>query len=205
MKTGDTVRDRQGRVYQIGPLLGRGLWGKCYAVREDPPPGSERGPIERVLKVPLGPDELGGRERLVAVCRTILAEQGAFLEANRGRGFVGLERMVDVAPHDPGPRTFAVGELPGLEPQTHVPALVLTKLQTSLDRRIAGGATLDESLRILLLVLQRLAESRPTLHAHGALKHQNVLLDDRGQVVLSDVLTPTFPAQWDPKLGIHVT
>jgi serine/threonine protein kinase len=73
-----------------------------------------------------------------------------------------------------------------------VPALVLTKLQTSFDRRIAGGATLDESLRILLLVLQRLAESRPTLPAHGALKHQNVLLDDRGQVVLSDVATPTL-------------
>jgi hypothetical protein len=192
MKTGDTVRDRQGRVYQIGPLLGRGLWGKCYAVREDPAPGSDRGPVERVLKLALGPDELGGRDRLAAVCRTILAEQGAFLEANRGRGFVGLERMVEVAPHDPGPRVFAVGEVPVGESHAHVPALVLTKLHTSFDRRIAGGATLDESLRILLLVLQRLADSRPGLPVHGALKHQNVLLDDRGQVVLSDVLTPTL-------------
>ncbi len=192
MKTGDTVRDRQGRVYQIGPLLGRGLWGKCYAVREDPTPGSDRGPVERVLKVALGPDELGGRERLAVVCRTILAEQGAFLEANRGRGFVGLERMVEIAPHDPGPRLFAVGEVPGADPLTYTPALVLTKLQTSLDRRIAGGATLDESLRIVLLVLQRLADSKPALLAHGALKHQNVLLDERGQVVLSDVATPTL-------------
>jgi hypothetical protein len=192
MKTGDTVRDRQGRVYQIGPLLGRGLWGKCYAVREEPLPGSDRSPVERVLKVPLGPDELGGRDRLAKVCSAILTEQGAFLEANRGRGFVGLERMVEIAPHDAGARVFAVGEVPGVDLQTFTPALVLPKLHTSLDRRIAGGATLDESLRILLLVLQRLIDGRPALLVHGALKHQNVLLDDRGQVVLSDAATPTL-------------
>jgi len=27
MKTGDVVRDGQGHLYQIGPMLGRGLWG----------------------------------------------------------------------------------------------------------------------------------------------------------------------------------
>ena len=35
MKTGDTVRDDQGRVFQIGQILGRGLWGKTYSVREE--------------------------------------------------------------------------------------------------------------------------------------------------------------------------
>jgi hypothetical protein len=144
-----------------------------------------------VLKVPLGTDELGGRERLVAVCRTILAEQGAFLEANRGRGFVGLERMVEWRHTIPVPdvRGRRAARPRAAQPRACARAHEAPDLVRSPHR---GGATLDESLRIVLLVLQRLAESRPTLHAHGALKHQNVLLDDRGQVVLSDVVTPTL-------------
>ena len=52
MKTGDHVQDGNGRSFQVGQLLGRGLWGKCYLVR-DAADGSEW-----VLKVPLGEDDL---------------------------------------------------------------------------------------------------------------------------------------------------
>ena len=52
MQTGDTVRDGRGRAFQVGQLLGRGLWGKTYSVREEP------SGTEYVLKCPLSPDEL---------------------------------------------------------------------------------------------------------------------------------------------------
>ena len=35
MNTGEVVRDGQGHSYEIGALLGRGLWGKTYSIRTE--------------------------------------------------------------------------------------------------------------------------------------------------------------------------
>ena len=66
MKTGDVVQDAQGRAYQVGPLLGRGLWGKSYLVRHG---DSE---AEFVLKCPLKRDDFRGEvtptDTLLSAC-----------------------------------------------------------------------------------------------------------------------------------------
>ena len=75
MKTGDHVTNGRGRSFQVGQLIGRGLWGKCYLAREEPS-GSEW-----VLKVPLGADDLpSDPPRLAEACREIAREQARLLE-----------------------------------------------------------------------------------------------------------------------------
>ena len=51
MKTGEVVRDPQGRSFQVGQMLGRGLWGKTFAAVEE-------GAGEWVIKAPLTAAEL---------------------------------------------------------------------------------------------------------------------------------------------------
>ncbi len=167
MKTGDTVRDGTGRSFQVGQLLGRGLWGKTYTAREEP------GGSEWVLKVPLGPDAFPDRgDELARICREIGLEQGRFMGQNASPVFVRAEARFTT--------------------ESGIPVLVMPRMPTSLRARMAPGAPLEALLLAIGRVAGSLRTMGPGLAVHGNLRPENILADGRGGWVLSDPGTPTL-------------
>ena len=117
IKTGDTVRDGQGSSYQLGQLLGRGLWGKSYVVRR------ESDETLHVLKTPLVPadfrGEIPGGEAFFAACREAVLEQARLYEQGQ---HPFLPRLEDRFPLPDGQ-----------------PAILLPRFPESLERRMAEG------------------------------------------------------------------
>ncbi len=166
MKTGDTVRDGQGRSFQIGQILGRGLWGKTYAVRE------EGGGPEWALKVPLSTAELPeGAAHLAPVCRDILLEQGRLLAQHPLPFLAPIESSF----------TTAAG----------VPVLLLPRQGHNLERKLSSGCSLEELTALCIQVTTALRDLSELLPSHGNLTPANVLIDERGRVRLMDPLTDT--------------
>lgn len=167
MKTGDLVLDAQGRSYQIGPLLGRGLWGKSYLVRH----GDSR--AEFVLKCPLGRDDFRGdvplTDTLLRACVSACQEQGELL---------GRAEHVFLPP------------LQSRASEDGSPLLILPRFTTTLDRRIAQGCSMAEVLAVLISTLEHLKTLETDVGAHGNLRPSNILLNDRGEVLLMDMATP---------------
>lgn len=168
MKTGDIVRDGRGRSFQVGPLLGRGLWGRSFSARE------ENGGADWVIKIAHGPSELPGQDDLVSQCREILLEQARLLEGAAGQGLIALDSRLSLPDGSP--------------------ALLFPKAAASLDRRVAGGCTVEELLTITASVVRALRALEEQAPFHGNLRPTNVLLDSQGTVFLSDPVTPAFRA-----------
>ncbi len=166
MKTGETVRDGRGRTFQVGQLLGRGLWGRTYGAREE-------GSGDRwVLKVPHGPEDLDGDDNLAETCRTVLLEQARLLEKGEVEGlqvYGGRFSLPD-----------------------GTPVLVLPRAHATLEQRIAAGCSFEELVAISVGVVERLGRLADPVPFHGDLHPANVLLDERGQVTLADPVTPTL-------------
>ena len=166
MKTGETVRDGQGRTFQVGQLLGRGLWGRTYGARDES--SGERW----VLKVPHTAAELEGDVRLAETCRTILLEQARLLSSGEAEGFVQAAGR------------FSLPD--------GTPVLVLPRMSGSIEQRIAGGCSFEELIATCVGIVKRLRGLGGALKFHGNLHPGNVFLDDRGQVLLGDPVTPTL-------------
>ncbi len=172
MKTGDTVRDGQGNAYQVGNLLGRGLWGKTFLVRR------ESNDQILVLKVPLAPDDLRGDtpapESFFAACRECLVEQARLYEQGQLPFMPKLEARF----------TTPDGQ----------PAMLLPRMTRSLQTRVEENLPLSALIDVLVAVAQevrQLAQSGLAGGAfHGNLRPSNVLFNERGDVFLSDVATP---------------
>jgi serine/threonine protein kinase len=166
MKTGDIVRDDQGRAFQIGQILGRGLWGKTYSVRE------EHGP-EWALKVPLSQDELpANAAHLATACRDILLEQARLLSKNRHPFLPPLDSCITT---DQG-----------------VPALLMQRQPLNLERRLTSGCSMDELMSLcaqLVVAVRELGAILPG--GHGNLTPENVLLSEQGRIMITDPLTET--------------
>ena len=167
MKTGDHVTDGKGRTFQVGQLLGRGLWGKCYLAREDGD-GSEW-----VLKVPLGEGDLPQEPpRLAEVCREIAREQGRLLDESGNDALAEVEARF-VA--DDGS-----------------PTLVMPRYPETLERRMAELGTMDEVLQSLMGTMNALQVLTKLMPVHGGLKPSNIMIDEDGSVRLMDPITPTL-------------
>ncbi len=167
MKTGDHVTDGKGRTFQVGQLLGRGLWGKCYLARED---GDG---TEWVLKVPLGEDDLPQEPpRLAEICREIAREQGRLLDES------GNEALAEV-------ETRFVAD-------DGSPTLVLPRYPETLERRMAELGTMDEVLQSLMGAMNALQVLAKLMPVHGGLKPSNIMIDEDGSVRLMDPVTPTL-------------
>ena len=182
MKTGDSVRDGRGRTYQVGSMLGRGLWGRSFAATEV---GSG---AAVVLKVAHGADDFPERDpALAATCADILLEQGRLLEAG------------------------GVACLPPLEGRAVAPdgrpVLVLPRFAATLETRIAAGCAFEELATLTLAALERVQGLASALDFHGNLRASNLLVDERGQVFLADPVTPlarqAFPALLRATAGIQ--
>ena len=167
IKTGDTVRDGRGRAFQVGQLLGRGIWGRSYAARED---GSES---EWVVKVPYGEADLpAGEGGLASVCREAFDEVLRLLQSAPGPGLAEVE-------------THFV-----LEDGT--PIMVLRRYPLTFEDRLSQGCSLEELLKTVMDVAVRLQAMAPHMPCHGNLKPSNILLDERGQPYLSDPMSPAL-------------
>lgn len=166
MRTGDVVRDAQGRSYQVGPLLGRGLWGKSYLCRQTD------NDVEVVLKHPLGREDFRADvplpDTLLRACIDAATEQAELLGAERYAFLPALHA----------------------KPSAEVPAVLTPRFGTTLERRIHQGCTLAEVLGVVIAVMKLLAELAPGFGPHGNLRPSNVLLSERGDVALSDLATP---------------
>ncbi len=168
MRSGDVVRDGQGNTYQVGQLLGRGLWGSSFLVRR------ESSDSLHVLKCPLGPEdfrsEVPGSEALFAATKEAVLEQARLYEQGN---FAFLPRME-------ARFTLADGQ----------PAYILPRFADSLERRLADGMTLGNLMATLLSIGQaaRQLSSGPGLH--GNLRPSNIFFNERGEVFLTDVVTP---------------
>lgn len=182
MKTGDSVRDGRGRTFQVGSMLGRGLWGRSFAATEV---GSG---VSVVLKVAHGADDFPERDpALAATCSDILLEQGRLLEAG------------------------GVACLPPLEGRAVAPdgrpVLVLPRYPATLETRIAAGCAFEELATVTLAALERAQGLAAALDFHGNLRASNLLVDERGQVFLADPVTPlarqAFPALLRATAGIQ--
>lgn len=172
MRSGDTVRDGQGNAYQVGQLLGRGLWGKSFVARRD------ANDQLFVLKVPLSPDDLRGEggapESFFQACRDALMEEARLYEQGQVPFLPRLEARF----------TAPDGQ----------PALLLPRLGESLERRIQEGLGIGPLVDVLLavarLVRQFAASNASGAPLHGGIKPTNILFTDRGELLLSDAATP---------------
>ncbi len=162
MKTGDIVTDSRAAAWTVGPLLGEGVWGRTWQVKDD----DQR---VRVLKVPYEADDLppaqAHRVPLVRRC----AEEAADRLAEGHEALIALEDRI-VLP-------------------TGATALLLPEAATTLARQIRSGVPLVEALDEILAVTELLARTRLQ---HGNLHPGNILLLPDGRAVLSDPLTPSL-------------
>jgi serine/threonine protein kinase len=167
MKTGDHVTNGKGRTFQVGQLLGRGLWGKCYLARE------EANGSEWVLKVPLGSEDLPAEPpRLAEACREIAREQGRLLEESGNNALVELEER------------FVA--------EDGSPAMLMPRYPEIFERRMADVGTMDEVLQALTGAMNALDTLNKVLPVHGSLKPANIMIDEEGSVRLMDPITPTL-------------
>ncbi|MSQ03021.1 MAG: hypothetical protein EXR71_14225 [Myxococcales bacterium] len=172
MRSGDTVRDGQGNAYQVGQLLGRGLWGRCFVARR------ELTDQLFVLKVPLAPDDIRGEggapESFFLACRDALMEEARLYEQGQVPFLPRLE-----------------ARFTGPDGQ---PAMLLPRLAESLESRIQEGlgvGPLVEAILVVAKLVRQLAGGGVAgATVHGGLRTTNILYSDSGELFLTDVATP---------------
>jgi hypothetical protein len=169
MNTGDTLTDSQGGSWVIDALLGRGSWGRTWALRGD-------GGATAVLKVPLTaldfPLADDAADLAKAAARVAEAQREALTE---GRvSFLPRLRATVTLPHGTG--------------------LVLERYDADLESRLAGGAGLSDVLDLCVRVLHQLANATSGGEVHGNLRPSNILLDNQGRPILTDPVLPAVAA-----------
>lgn len=168
MKTGDVVHDGKNARYQVGLLMGRGLWGKTFRVRR------EGDHAEFCMKCPLGLDDLPAGlpkvDQIASGCRDIVKEQAEFLDKN----------SLPFLPRIESSFTTQAGER----------VLLLHRYPSTLEARLQSGSPFAEVVDVLFKVTQLLAQLKDITPSHGMLSPSNILLDERGGVFLSDFATP---------------
>ena len=170
-----TFTDSSGAIWDVERRLSRGSWTTTWLVSGDE---AKRA----VLTTSLCPADLGERQvappALFAACAQAVKERASELATQR----------------DPvGPRLLATGTLADGRPAFVTPAYPCALADTMDERPLAE--TLSKLAR-----LARLLEVRSrAIGAHGNLQPTTVLLDDDGQLALSEPL-PTCLVEWRTRL-----
>jgi hypothetical protein len=172
MNTGDSVTDGQERIWQVGQALGRGLWGSSWVVRNE----ENR---ELVLKVAHSkedfPSDAPVPEELADACASCLREQAKLLSESHAF----LPKLESSFELDDGRS-----------------AMLIPRYSTTLERRLDAGLPLGETLALVGRVATLLEALGRAGHVHGNLRPSNVLLNERAEPVLADLLTPAAHEWW---------
>ncbi len=182
MKAGDTFTDSAGASWVVDGLLGRGLWGRTWALRGD-------GGAVAVLKVPLAAADFPSDPSPAELAEAAAAASRELARRYRREG-------EDSGPADPA--TAAWPFLPRLL-ATHALedgrlALILPRFGADLDARLRGGMRLSEAIDVVGRVLNALAHGVDGGAVHGNLRPTNIFLDDDGRPVLADPLVKPLRA-----------
>ncbi|MEN9786303.1 MAG: hypothetical protein RLZZ299_1567 [Pseudomonadota bacterium] len=170
MKTGDIVRDGQGRTYRVEQALGRGAWGRCWGVRR------ESDDAALVLKVALGPEDLRAEApaALAALSREAVLEQARLYETTQSTFLPRVQDRVSLPDGRPG--------------------YLVPRYATSLERKLVEGmsfgALVDVLLQVVRLIRQLEAVGGAVSGVHGGLRPGDILFNERAEIVLTDVATP---------------
>jgi len=159
--TTDRLTDSLERSWTLGAPLGRGTWGRARLLR-----GVDG--REAVLKEPLGtadlPADLPQSDQVLAACRAAAIETADALNRRAHPFLPHLEATVDLGG----------GRL----------GLILPRYAT-LAERLGTELPLSEVLRIVVHATRLLDAAGTT---HGALKPNNVMVSESGDLLLSDPL-----------------
>lgn len=166
MNTGDTFIDGQKCTWTLTDFLGQGTWGRSFRARSS----QNR---ECVLKVALSasdfPADTPVSDTLIRACRDAAREQIQRLQSDHGVF---------------KPRLLSSLTLPG-----GVPALMLAHYSHTIESGMGGVLELTEVVELMERVASGLAKSD---QLHGNLRPSNILINERGEPVLSDALTPAL-------------
>ncbi|HCH65917.1 MAG TPA: hypothetical protein DFR83_24155, partial [Deltaproteobacteria bacterium] len=142
---------------------GRGSWSRTFSARH-----ADSGRLV-VIKVPLQAADLGGDARLEDACRTIMAEQAKLAESS------------------------ALGCLPEfLGRLAERPGIICAHVGTPLSEVGTRGKHTGELLTLVARAIDGLKDLSAQKPFHGNLTSGNILVDERGNVTLSDPVTATF-------------
>ena len=162
----ERLTDSQGREWIPGAVLGRGIWGRSRLLRD-------KAGRWAVLKEPLTEEDFPSdgidMSPRAEACRECAEEQA---------------RLLDDAPLPFLPRLEATVALEGGRT-----GLILPRYANNLEQAIQAGMPIEDVLAAVVDVSGKLAAAK---RVHGNLRPTNVLLDDDGNVVLSDVATPAL-------------
>jgi hypothetical protein len=165
---GETFVDPQKRSWTIEAFLGQGIWGRSWLAR-NPEGGSA------VLKVALQatdfPADAPLPDDVLRACRDAAREQAKLLET--------------------GAHSFLPRLLGTLTLSSGTPALLMAHYTRNLGDAIAHNLPLVRAVDLIGDVANYLGKSGLV---HGNLRPSNILINDRGQPVLADMLTPAASA-----------
>jgi hypothetical protein len=184
MNTGDTLTDSQGGSWVVDALLGRGSWGRTWALRGD-------GGATAVLKTPLTATDFPLADDPVALVKAsaqVLEAQRQVLHEGRISFYPRL-RATAALPH-------AAGGLP------NPTALVLERYDADLESRLAGGIALSDVLDLCTRLMNQLTHGTQGGEVHGNLRPSNIFLDAHGRPVLTDPVVPAV-ASLQARLARH--
>ncbi len=168
MHNGDILTDSRGASWILDGSLGRGLWGRSFALK------GEDGTLA-VLKVPLAAADLQRAdhpEALAEACGLIAAATRNTYE----------ERPAPFLPKLLGTVALPDGRQ----------ALVMPRYDASLAARLAGGVSLSDVLDLAVRCLHLLTTAKTAGLVHGNLRPSNVFVDGSGNPVLSDPALPVL-------------
>lgn len=172
MQTGEVVTSTRGdsgaTTWRVESELGRGLWGRSYAViAADGTKG--------VLKAPLSNDDLAGVADAGALAAACAAAADAFRRELESHRHAFLPRLL-------GAVTLSDGR----------PAIITPRYAGTLESRLASGLPLSEALDLVIRILHKLDTAAAVGVAHGNLRPGNVLLDAADEIALTDHLVPAL-------------
>ncbi len=185
MRSGDVIRDGQGSTYQVGQTMGRGLWGSSFLIRR------ESSDSLHVLKVPLGPEDF----------RTDAAITGQLTIATREAAAEQFRL------YEQGGHSF----LPKLEGKLALPdgrtGYILPRMHDSMERRLNEGIPVSVLLNILSQIVRHVRTLSGATGAgggiHGNLRGSNIFFNERGELLLTDIATPTLRRAFARLVSVH--
>jgi serine/threonine protein kinase len=164
MKPGQKIKDSQANSWELTQLLGRGLWGTSWLAKD-------KEGAQRVIKISLlaseFPADVPLPDDIVQTCSDIVTAQAELLKKG----------------------TLAF--LPKFDDHTttkEYSALWMPYYPSSLEKKFLTSTSFEEVLTLFSQLLKDLEHLTRNGMPHGNLHPRNILINERGEPVLADLL-----------------